>query len=240
MNREELLDLIPAYALGALDPDEHAEVEALLAADAEARHLLADYERLTSMLALAAPARSAPAGLQDDLRRRLAANRLPNVRPYPRLPWLSVMVGVAAALLVAVVGLLAVLRTPADPGAELYQRIVADPGARRYPLEPGLQETTSGELVASADGRAAVIRVQTLPPIEPDQTFQLWLADGDGVSSGGLFRFDDPAGPNYLIVPLEKPVEQYRAFGLSLEPAGGSPYSDRPTGPRVLRVELNA
>lgn len=239
MNREDLFDLIPAYALGALDPDERAEVEALLAADAEARQLLADYERITGALVLAAPARPVPAGLQDDLRRRLAADRAANPQPRARRSWLPALVGMAAALLLAL-GALAVLRTPADPGAALYQRITSESGARRYPLEPGLQETTSGELVASADGRAAVIRVQTLPPIKADQTFQLWLADAGGVRSGGLFRFDDPAGTNYLIVPLDKPVDEYRAFGLSLEPAGGSPYPDRPTGPRVLRIELNA
>ncbi|MBI5667532.1 MAG: anti-sigma factor [Chloroflexi bacterium] len=94
--------------------------------------------------------------------------------------------------------------------------------------------------MAGPDGREAVIRVENLPAIGSDQTFQLWLVDEAGARSGGLFRFANTQGENYIVVPLDKPVSEYRAFGVSLEPAGGSPYADRPTGPRVFRVEVNA
>src|SRR5205085_5277677 len=78
MDRNILLDLIPAYALGALDPDERAEVEAFLATDDEARTLLAEYQAVTDAIVLTAPARRPPAHLNADLRQRLAASR-----PHP-------------------------------------------------------------------------------------------------------------------------------------------------------------
>ena len=44
MDRETLLDLIPAYALGALDSEERAEFEAWLSTDSDGRRLLAEYQ----------------------------------------------------------------------------------------------------------------------------------------------------------------------------------------------------
>jgi len=75
MDRNDLLDLIPAYALGALDAEERAAVETLLATDAEAQQLLAEYQGVAETLMLTAPARPAPAHLQADLKARLAAQR---------------------------------------------------------------------------------------------------------------------------------------------------------------------
>jgi hypothetical protein len=145
-----------------------------------------------------------------------------------------------AALMIIVVGLWALLRSSVDPGEALYESLSAQPDVRTIALTPGLQETTRGDLMTTANGREAVIRVENLPVIGTDQTFQLWLRDADSVRSGGLFRFDNPQGENYLILPLEKPVTEYVAFGVSLEPAGGSPFPDKASGPRVFRVEIGA
>ncbi|HEX2905487.1 MAG TPA: anti-sigma factor [Phototrophicaceae bacterium] len=244
MKRDELLDLIPAYALGALDANDLAAVEAWLPTDVEAQHLLAEYEALTDLLVLAAPAQSAPAHLSADLRQRLGSTRpqpplqaLP--KPTLRRNWMLVFIG-AAALVVVVAGLWLLLRPAVDPGEALYESLSNRPDVRTIALTPGLQETTRGDLMTTAAGREAVIRVENLPVIGTDQTFQLWLRDTDSVRSGGLFRFDNPQGENYLILPLEKPVTEYVAFGVSLEPAGGSPFPDKASGPRVFRVEIGA
>jgi anti-sigma-K factor RskA len=245
MDRNTLLDLIPAYALGALDTDENAHIEAFLAADAEARQILTDYQAVTEALVLATPARPAPAHLDDDLRRRVAAAPpLPDheaikVLPRRRPPvWLPL--GAAAAVLIIVAGLL-LLRgpesQPPDP-AQLYALIAAQPDALHIPITPALQPATSGELVASADGRQAVVRVENLPQINANQTFQLWLVDPKGAHSGGLLQFANMAGPNYILLPLDKPISDYLAFGVSVEPQGGSPKADGPTGPRAFGISL--
>lgn len=236
MTREELLDLIPAYALGALDADDRAAVEAWLPTDPEAQRLLAKYMELAGLLALTAPAVPTPVHLSADLLERLAASR-PTARPATRRSWLPMLVGMAAALVLLAAGLL-LLSRPGDPGAALYARLAAQAGRREVALTPGLELATTGTLVASPDGREAVIRVENLPALGADQTFQLWLVDEAGARSGGLFQFANPSAANYLVLPLEKPVEQYVAFGVSLEPAGGSPFPDRASGPRVFRVEV--
>lgn len=245
MDRETLLDLIPGYALGALDADEQREVEALLAQDAEARALLAEYEEMTDMLVLAVPAQAAPAHLSDDLRRRLrgdsapASSRpLPAAKPVtPLLPRLLAL----AAMLAVVIGLAALLASlqPATPeGAQLYTQLAGQENAMRVALVPNEEQPQlEGELVAVPGSTQVVIEVRNLAVLPEDQIYQLWIVGPEGITSGGLFNAAEDA-PTYVVVPITLPVENYAAFGVSLEPAGGSPFPDRPTGSGVFRVPL--
>ena len=99
---------------------------------------------------------------------------------------------------------------------------------------------SSRQLVASPDGDEAVIRVEQLPTLPGDQAFQLWLVDAAGtVTSGGVFNRQGDADATFIRVPLEQPLDAYQRFGVSIEPAGGSPFPDRPTGPRVFSVQLS-
>jgi anti-sigma-K factor RskA len=228
MDRNELLDLIPAYALEALEPDEKRQVEALLKTDAEARQILAEYQDITSNLILATPARHAPAHLQDDLRKRLAASRPVQAAPSVsvtkptqrrRMPiWMPLLA--AAAIIVLVLGVRAYLNR--NPAEELYNQIIAMPGYKTMPI-PGADGTTPiGQMVATPDGSQAVLRMTRVPALQSDHTFQLWLIDDSGAHSGGLFPFTQPDSTYYVIVPLAKNVLDYKAFGVSVEPTGGS------------------
>lgn len=249
VSRDELLGMIPAYALNALDPDEARALEAWLPTDPEGQALLAEYRALAGQLYVLAPACPAPAHLGADLRARLAAGREQRAQPASRALvrrraarlWLA-----AAAVLAVVVAALLVLRpfeesrpAPEDP-AQLYAHIAAQAGAQRFALEASEdQPALRGELVATPAGDRAVIRVEQLPVLAANQTFQLWLLDREGaLRSGGIFT---AAGdPMYILVPLERPLLAYERFGVSIEPAGGSPYADRPTGPPVFRVYVHS
>jgi anti-sigma-K factor RskA len=261
MDRNTLLDLIPAYALGALDIEERAEVEALLATDAEAQQMLAEYQAVADDLILTVPARPAPAHLSADLRQRLAANRPqaanvtprsttaePTLIPPPAKPnlrrqtpvWLPLVA--AAAMVAIVVAAVLLLRPqsepPSDP-AQRYQWIVAQENVRRIPIaaaDPAL--STHGELVLTSDGKYGVIEVRQLPEIHNNQTYQLWLIDDQGAHSGGIMDFSQPHGSNYISLPLEKAADDYDAFGMSIEPEGGSPDPNGPTGDRVFGVTV--
>ena len=241
MDRSELFDLIPAYALGALDPEEHAAVEALLKVDAEAQRELAVYQDITDALALATPARRAPAHLGNDLRQRLAAERPTAPVARKALPprratiWVSLL---AAAAVLALVIAATLLLNRADPGEQLYAQIVAQAGFQQMPIEGN--PVVSGDVVVSADGQKAVIRLTQLPQLEDKQTFQLWLIDADGAHSGGLFPFTDPQGTHYMVVPLEKAALQYDAFGVSVEPESGSPLVTAPSTAPIFAVSTKA
>ncbi len=262
MTREEFLDLIPAYALDALDPGELAEFEALLAQDGEAQRLLAEYEAVAAHLAFEAPAYPAPEHLEDGLRQRLAARyttpdqdwTLPARPPGSRLAqhptWRAVVLPLAAtlaAVLVLAVGVLVVLLNAPRPGGppigeaeRLYRMLDARADTARFSLQAGeVTDRVSGELVAAADGARAVIAISGLPAISPEQTFQLWLRGSDeSVQSGGLFRASTGT-MTYVTVPLrDRSLADLAGVGVSLEPAGGSPYADRPSGPDVFLIPL--
>lgn len=221
MDRNELLDLIPAYALEALEADEKLQVEALLKTDAEAQQLLAQYQDISSHLILATPARRAPSHLQDDLRQRLAANRpaqgtLPAGRRIPI--WMPLLA--AAAVIAIIFGAIAYLNR--NPAETLYNQIKATNGYKTLSI-PGTDATTPiGEMLVSPDGSQAVIRMTRLPALQADRTFQLWLIDERGAQSAGLFPFTQSDSTYYVAVPLAKNVLEYQAVGVSVEPSGGS------------------
>ncbi len=227
MERSEILDLIPAYALEALEPDEKREVEALLKTDAEAQQILAEYQDITNNLILATPARKAPAHLQDDLRKRLSANRPIPTQAAPSVPsrtsrrriaiWVPLLA--AAAILIIIFGVISYLNR--DKAKELYDKIVAMPDHKTMTI-PDVTGNPVGEMVASADGSQAVIRMTKMPVLQSDREFQLWLIDDSGAKSGGVFPSRESDSVYFVSVPLEKSVLDYKAFGVSDEPSGGS------------------
>jgi anti-sigma-K factor RskA len=249
MDRSELLDLIPAYALDALDPEEKLQVEVLLHTDAEAQKLLAEYQDITSNLILATPARRAPAHLERDLRKRLVASRPAQTAPTPIstpaeppvtiLPsrrrtniWLPLVA--AAAVIAIVFGAVTLLNR--NPAERLYNQIVAMPDHLTMPIPSPDGTTPDGEMVATADGKQAVLRLTRLPELNSDSTFQLWLIDANGAHSGGLFPFTGSTSTYYVIVPLTKGVFDYNAFGVSVEPEGGSPSPDGPSTTPIVVI----
>lgn len=242
------MELLPAYVLGALDPGERQAVEQALSAVPDAQALLAQYEPGMASLAALAPLRMAPEHLQADLAARLAGRRQALRRQAVR-PWRAPRVLLAAAALVIVIvgGVIAALllsdgAPQADGARTLYAELAALDGALRYTVVPGdVKPDVSGELIASPDGERAVIRVEALPALSDANIFQLWLVDDAGVrTSGGLFGQARGEAETYIEIPLTAPFETYQGFGVSLEPAGGSPYPDRPTGPRVFAVPIGA
>jgi anti-sigma-K factor RskA len=255
MDRNTLLDLIPAYALGALDPEERSEVEALLATDAEAQAMLVEYQAMTEALVLTTPVRPASARLSGDLRARLAAQRAQSqpepadispfqlVRPIPgpRPPpsrWMPYVAGAAAMILILITALAYFMRQgmpPSDP-AERYQWIVSQADARRVAFKSDLDPNTTGELVVTADGQYGVIQVEKLPNIAADRAFELWYINDTGPHSAGLLDINNPQAPNYINLP--EPVEQYNAYAVSVEPETGSPDPNAPSGDVAFAVEV--
>lgn len=85
---DDVADLIPAYSIGATDPEEAAAVHARLAACPHATAGLAEYGKVAEALLYAAPPRQAPARLAANL--RAAVGAVPAVSPPPAATSLSV------------------------------------------------------------------------------------------------------------------------------------------------------
>jgi hypothetical protein len=212
-------ELLGAYALDAVDPEERARVEAYLAGNPAAR-AKADELRDTAGW-LAQRASEPPAELWD----RIAANLTPaparpvnpelavasgrasadappatgvssldDARSRRRLTprWVTAVAGVAAAVVIAVMGVQIV-----SQGNEVdrLQRSISSPDAVRRAAEaakvsPGAQQvalkSTDGSMAASVvllPGGTGYLEGSNLPKLPAGETYQLWAVMGDAQHS---------------------------------------------------------
>ncbi len=239
MSHEVVRDLIPAYALGAADTEEQAEVERHLKQCAECRALLADYRLLADDLLYAVPQRSAPSHLTADLRRRLAQ---PRHRQALRWRGLSARAGALVALAASIVLLFATNLYWWSRATAIEERvamqataIVALAEAPTVTLQgDALAPNARGVLYYRPEATVAVLHVYHLPPVEQGKVYQIWLIRDGQRDSGGLFTVDEE-GEGTALVTAPRPLREYNAVGVTMEPAGGSP---GPTSPRVIGGDL--
>ena len=233
-------ELLPAYALGALEATEATEVGRHVAGCPECGAELTAYDQVADALALAVAEVAPSVALRERLLAAAVEGRQPaDDRPPPtahgpqssivrrpssvvrrpasivRRPW-SVVFAIALAtvvlggLLWAAVGLLTV-----DGSAITLAPSDVAPDA-------------AGELRFGGDG--ATLEVVGLPVLPPEQQYQLWTVRDEQRGSGAVFSVN-ANGWAEVAVALEHPAAEYDRFGITIEPAGGS---DGPTGERVL------
>jgi hypothetical protein len=88
-----------------------------------------------------------------------------------------------------------------------------------------------GYLLVFNDHPYGSLTVENAPPLDPARQYQLWLVKDGQRSSGGVFSVNED-GYGTLMISADQPLTQFQTFGITIEPAGGSP---GPTGARVLR-----
>lgn len=257
----QVLALIPAFALGATDPEETRLVQAGLARCPDAALALADYAEMAEQMLFSAPQVAAPEHLAQRLQAALSPQSAPPApsrtsKPVEGKPkgwglsrlWTFPSLGFAAAALA-----LLLLITSNLYWANRYN----DLAAQQSLLQRQLQEQTTlvtflraGQIerreLASATGglpesrailmyqsesQQALLFAEGLPPLSADQVYQLWLVQGETRISGGLFQVDSN-GYGLLLIDAPLGLGSYDRMGVTPEPAGGSP---GPTAPAVVR-----
>ena len=232
---EEIEELLPAYALGALSAEEAAAVARHLARCFGHAGSLDAYEAIGDGLAANVPMVSPPPQLRTRLLRSVAA---PPSTPLQgrRRSYVGWAVAAALAVLVIVFGGWALsLQTQIDNQAALRARfldLARRPDAHMVPLEAAEGSVAKGMLIYT-DSEAAVWAV-ALPPLVGAEVFQCWWIDKDGQRvSGGSFVAGE--GPGIWFIPMPGNAEDFDGIGITLEPDGNS--AD-PRGPRILSGDL--
>jgi anti-sigma-K factor RskA len=232
-------DLLGAYALGCLDEEEQVRVAEHLRACAACQAEFQSYQSVVDQLPLAAPDATPP----RDLRRQLMdAVRPPeqSVAPAPELTswqkltalWQKAAPAWGVASLVLIVILVVA-------NVALWQRVDdshTEPGTMRTVAFTGTDAAPSaiGTLVISADGEYGSLTVDGMPPLDNSQQYQLWLIRDGERTDGGVFSVNDE-GYGALLISSPEPLSSFPSFGVTIEPAGGSP---SPTGEKVLGGSL--
>jgi anti-sigma-K factor RskA len=84
--------------------------------------------------------------------------------------------------------------------------------------------------VVSLDGEHGTLVVDGLAALGEEQQYQLWLIQDGQRTSGGVFSVSEE-GYGSLWISSPEPLSSYSTFGITIEPAGGSP---GPSGDKVL------
>ena len=224
---EHVTDLLPDHALGCLRGRDLGRVRRHLRRCDACRGDLASWVAVADELAFALAPVEPPPGLEERILRRLPAPRRGRRRllaPRPAFGWAAL-----GLVLLASAGLNVALwrRTRGVEALYAAARTVSLIGTQAAP-------GASGRLVPSIDGRRAKLHVEGLPPLASGRQYQLWLIKEGARVSGGVFSVS-AGGSAVLAVEAPVPLATYTGFGVTVEPAGGSP---GPTGQRVLAGAL--
>jgi anti-sigma-K factor RskA len=235
---------LSAYALGALDTDETAALQAHLQTCDSCRAELADYQRVSAgLLSALSPQAPRPA-----LKRTLAA-RLPSAkkaaRPRWQLHWSLGQFATATALtLLLGMNLFSILQVRAlqSQQATLTRQLameqtalamIASPGATTLPVSDA---NVAGSMIFNSEKNSAILILSNLPELKEGETYQIWLIEpDDGRVSAGLIDANREGDITIASVYSSDSLQAYTGIGVTIEPAGGS---DKPTGPKVFGVEF--
>ncbi len=251
MDRERLEELMAAGALGSLDTEELAELQAELELLPELAGELDELREAAALLGMAV----APGWPSQETRGRVMAAAAASGTGESGRMWPAILGKLRAPVLVAlvvaaVVAVAALLVLVIGTGTKVdsLQGQVAELGALSRQQGESLQTLANwgdrgirmigtenapdayGYLLVGAEKDTGMLVMTDLPPLGSEQVFQLWLIRADERVSSGL---PDPEGGDYEILVVNSPeaISEFRGFGMTIEPAGGS---DGPTGPKAL------
>jgi anti-sigma-K factor RskA len=229
LNHDQIFETLPDFALGSLDDDSATTISEHVAGCPACRDELQLWQITVDQLALAIPPQAPPADLHQRLMQRVAPPQAPPPVQPTWLAWLRRNPPVWAAAMILLVGGLLVSNLNLRRQLAQYQQtsapMIAIPMLSAQPAT-----AASGVVVVSADGEYGTLVVQHLPELPAEKVYQLWLIQNGQRASGGIFTVDEHG---YTALEIESPqhLNQYDAFGVTIEPAGGS---SGPTGPKVL------
>jgi anti-sigma-K factor RskA len=228
-DHEAIRELLPGYALNCLEPEEEREVREHLAGCQACRQRLESLRDVSDRLGLAVPMAAPPKRLEGRIMRRIddaLAGRRSSSRRFPqfRHPALAA----AAAVLIVALAVGNILQLAKAPPAQPKAR----PGKLMTAIITGTGEAKEayGTIVLDPQDNRGVLAVNGLPTLDAAHQYQLWLIKDGQRRSGGIFSVD-AEGYGSLLLTVPSDFRDFRSFGISIEPRGGSP---APTGTKVM------
>ncbi|QBE64416.1 anti-sigma factor [Pseudoduganella lutea] len=207
------------YVLGTLRGGARRRFEGWLHGDAALRRTVAEWQDRLMPLAEFAPSRQPPARVWQGIARRL---RLQDAaQPWYREPlqWWRMLAGASTAAALALAVVLA----------------VQEPAQRIDTFAALTDDSARAALVVTADRRNNVIAIRAVngTPVPDDRTLQLWAITQAGTPrSLGIL---DERGTAAIAITDRALGPDVALLAVSLEPKGGSPNPNAPTGPVLYK-----
>ena len=216
-------DDLAAYALGALDPDEAARLEAHLATcercQAELRALHTAVDAIPTGLEQTEPPRRLRRRLMTAVRREVRGQR-PASATSVVFRSRMLRLGAVAALAIA---------------AGVVGYIVAGPGETSGTSIPvrgtAAARNAAGQLIRTGD--SATLRVRDLPRLPDGDVYEVWIQAGARLRPSTLFVVDRRGDGSAAVAGRLAGADRVM---VTREPRGGSRH---PTSPPLLRASLD-
>lgn len=217
MSTHDMLDLVPLYALDALDSPEIVAFEKHLKGCSDCQDALDTYRASASSLVLDEPASDLTwARISATIGSEVSSNVVP-IEKGPSTVWRWVA-SIAAAAALVVGGIL--VAQLVNNGEVTNSDIVA--AAQRAAAEEGaivndflVDDVAVAQVVVAPDGRGYVIPTDNLDALDSSRTYQLWVINDteDVISAGVLGASPAPATFTW--------TGEITGFALTREVAGG-------------------
>jgi anti-sigma-K factor RskA len=241
----EFEELLPAYALGALEPEKRGQLEVHLESCEQCQANLASYRLIGEGLLHSSDPVRPPTTLRTRVLRQInSPAELPFWKSaFQNLPVTKLGFAIGAVLLLIVsVGSLLQAQRLLDQGHEAYAQQQAGQTAIALASYPSSQvvvieeDGVRGTFVYDPGLPIGVMYVWGLQRPLEDQAYQAWLIDPQGQRlNGGLLTFSEDPGFGWVMIEAPTTMSEFSSLGVTLEPAGGSL---APTGPRILGADL--
>ncbi len=263
MNTFHVEDLIPAYALGALEADERQALESHADQCTYCNALLRHHLETVGVLATAVPSATPP----PELRERILAEADTYVAHRPSVgvptdsdsimrsrltrwavPVFSAAAGISVLFLGVLMGLVLNLQGEIQnlneerinlismiDAERTLSYVTAIPGTETMMLEnTGMTVSARGMLILPVDHSWGYLVSQGMEPMREAMGYQVWFIKNGERISGGMFTVDETGhGQIYLRFPPD--YQELTQLGITMEPRDGS---TEPTSPAILTAQF--
>jgi anti-sigma-K factor RskA len=244
-SHEYFQDLVSMYALGALPTAEAQAVKQHLAGCDECRNRYVAERALVQMMPRAIESVEPSRETKQKLFARVDADlaqdkaRMPEpkrtvVQEKPRRSWFAQPV--FAFAVIALVAVLAVggwlwFSNRQTPEQQRIAAILNDPNVQRVSLQ-GTPDAPNAlaEMYMVPGHSQAVLQVRGLDPLPQDKGYEFWFFRDGQPQPSNVFVVN-PDGSKTVLVEANDTVENFKGWGVTIEPRAGVP---APTGPIVI------
>lgn len=225
MDHEEMQASLGAYVIGAMPPDEIAEVRAHISTCESCMREADASADAAASLAVSVGTTALPPGFSERVLRTIREEREEVIAPPkpPRRAWLFAVAGAAAVALVIIGSLAALIATRSDlaRAERILTAVLHDEG-----LELRGASGAVGKVVSVGDG--SIFAATGLQEAPRGHDYQLWFIDDGRPRSAGTFEVRGGIG----ILEVDLRFAGHDAAAVTIELEGGA---DQPTGDPVLR-----
>lgn len=197
-------ELLDAYALGALEPDEVDRVEGHLQICAGCRSMLEPSRQTAEELLIAVPTVAVPSSLRARTLARIHGEKMADRNPAGESE---------------------------DRSGSLLRTLLTQPDYTIWPVGGTADTpTASARLVTAPTRQDAVLLTSGLRVPETGKSYQVWFLSGGRAVPGALFTVD-VQGQGSSMLRLPAPLSTFDSIAVTVEPRDGS---SSPTGTIVL------